>query len=437
MADGRADGKFRLANFPSLASLISHFDLVRLELINTGTELLLGNTVNTHLSYLGQKLFPLGLRLQRQICVPDGAAIKDVLKEAFPRADILLVTGGLGPTNDDITRELTAELLGLPLELNEVVAEEIRAYMAKRGKGFSDSNRRQAMVPRGALVLPNPNGTAPGLYLPKAEHPHIFLLPGPPRELYPMFENEVAPRLRGLLTQVPPACREWKFYGIGESELADRLEPLIEKIPGVEEIGYCAKSAEIHLRCVGSDAALDQVENLARNVYPNHLIGDGERELEHLVVELLAECGQRVCLAESCTGGLIAHRLTNISGASAVLDAAFVTYANSAKERLLGVDSETLRTQGAVSEAVARMMAEGCLRQSGADHALAATGIAGPMGGTEAKPVGTVYLAIASKNADTYVERAFFPVDRSTFKLRASQRALDLLRRRLLGLPWD
>ena len=414
---------------------VSCAELVRVDVINTGTELVLGRTLNTHLGYLGEKLFLAGLRIQRQVCVPDGEAIREVLAERLPAADILLVTGGLGPTSDDMTREITAELLGLELEFDEAVAANIRTYYASRHRPLGEGGRRQSMVPRGAEVLPNARGTAPGLYLPTTErNPHLFLLPGPPRELYPMFEDHVLPRLREMAGRQSVQSREWSFCGLGESQLAQELEPSLSKIPNLE-IGYCAKIAEVHLRCLGGEEALTEADGVVRRVYPYHLVSEDAETIEEVLVRLLVERGQRASFAESCTGGMLAHRLTNVPGASGALSESHVTYADEVKTRLLGVDARSIAEHGAVSQPVARQMAEGVLGLSAADHALGVTGIAGPGGGSGGKPVGRVFIGLASKDAETWVAKCFFPTDRETFKWRTTQRAFDLLRRRLLGYP--
>lgn len=408
---------------------------MRIDVINTGTELVLGRTLNTHLGYLGEQLFLLGLRIQRQIGIPDGDVIADVLKERFPYADVILVTGGLGPTSDDVTRELTAELLGRELFFDEAVAANIKKYYALRDRPLGEGGRRQAMVPEGSVVLPNNYGTAPGLYLPKtAGNPHLFLLPGPPRELYPMFEEYVRSLLSDIAGPSAMKSREWKFCGLGESELAEKLEGPLSEIPHLE-IGYCAKIMEVHLRCLGDEKTLAQADAIVRRIFPYHLVSDDLQSIEEVVVQLLTNRGQWVSFAESCTGGLLAHRLTNVSGASAVLAESHVTYANAVKIRLLNVDPRSIDELGVVSDVVASQMAEGLLRLSDADHAVGVTGIAGPTGGSEAKPAGTVFIALASKDAETHVEKRFYPTDRETFKWRATQRALDLLRRRLLGYP--
>jgi nicotinamide-nucleotide amidase len=413
---------------------------MRLELINTGTELLLGSTVNTHLSWLGQELLPLGLRIGRQVCIPDGDVIREALRETAGRADVVLVTGGLGPTSDDITREVTAEWLGLPLEEDAGVKAWITAYMAERGRPLSEAAKRQAMVPRGAEVLANPAGTAPGLYVPPMavpgtgmKSPHLFLLPGPPRELKPMVRDQVLPRLAAM---VGPALgmRNFHLAGLGETQVAEAVEGVLTGM-GIPEIGYCARAGEVIVRVFGTPEQLAAAEMLMAGTFPAQFFSSKDEELEQVVVGLLAKLGQWVSVAESCTGGLVAHRLTNVPGASAVVDRTFVTYANRAKSEVLGVPAELIAACGAVSRETAAAMAVGCLAASGADHALALTGIAGPGGGTEAKPVGTVFVALASKGGgEPVVGQHLFRVERETFKRMASQAALDLLRRRLIRM---
>ncbi|RFC51850.1 MAG: nicotinamide-nucleotide amidase [Verrucomicrobia bacterium] len=413
---------------------------MRLELINTGTELLLGSTVNTHLSWLGQEMLPLGLRIGRQVCIPDGDVIREALRETAGRADVVLVTGGLGPTSDDITREVTAEWLGLPLEEDAGVKAWITAYMAERGRPLSEAAKRQAMVPRGAEVLANPAGTAPGLYVPPMavpgtgmKSPHLFLLPGPPRELKPMVRDQVLPRLAAM---VGPALgmRNFHLAGLGETQVAEAVEGVLTGM-GIPEIGYCARAGEVIVRVFGTPEQLAAAEMLMAGTFPAQFFSSKDEELEQVVVGLLAKLGQWVSVAESCTGGLVAHRLTNVPGASAVVDRTFVTYANRAKSEVLGVPAELIAACGAVSRETAAAMAVGCLAASGADHALALTGIAGPGGGTEAKPVGTVFVALASKGGgEPVVGQHLFRVERETFKRMASQAALDLLRRRLIRM---
>ncbi len=418
---------------------------MRIDLINTGTELLLGQTLNTHAHWLGGEFFQLGLRIQRQVCIPDGDEIRLALLESIPRSDVIVVTGGLGPTSDDITREITAELLGMPLEQDGIVLEHIRAYLARRHRELNANSYRQAQVPCGARVLANRFGTAPGLYFPPqsgvmdgvAQTPHIFLLPGPPRELKPMWMDEVLPILRGLLTVEPPLLRNFKLFGLGEAQVAETLEEPL-RATGIMELGYCARPGEVMVRVIGSAAALDACGVLVRAAFGDRLFSETDEVMEQVVVRLLRQAGRTVATAESCTGGLMANRLTNVAGASEVFGWGFVTYANEAKERLLGVSASDLADHGAVSEPVVRAMAEGALGASGADYALAVTGVAGPGGGTAEKPVGTVWIALAARGrvagepVTTTVLREHFPFEREMFKAMTSQTALDMLRRRLV-----
>jgi len=410
---------------------------VRIEVLNTGTELLLGNTQNTHGGWFGRELFLMGLRIARQATVPDGDAIREAFEEMVVRADVVLITGGLGPTSDDLTREIVAETLGIDLHQDEQALRILEAFFALRNKPMVPANLRQAMVPTGADVLPNPNGTAPGLYLPPRINGRsncaIFLLPGPPRELYPMFHNEVAPRLRALAGVSDIATvAELKFTGIGESDFHHGIDAALAAIPGLE-YGYCARIGEVDLRLIGSPDAIAAARDLALASFGEKLISDDGSSLESTVVRLLREKGLKLATAESCTGGLIANRITNVPGASEVFTHGWVTYANEAKSSQLGVPMETIDANGAVSEPVARAMAEGALRESGADIAISVTGIAGPSGGTEEKPVGTAWLALAAKDTATIALKVYHPRNRKDFKQAVSQSALELVRRHVVG----
>ena len=403
------------------------------EVINTGSELLLGNTLNTHIAFLGQELFSLGLRVGRQVTVPDGEAIREALVESLTRARIIIVTGGLGPTTDDITREITAELLGLPLIEDPAVWKAIQDRFSRRGLEMTPRNRRQAQVPKGASVLANPYGTAPGLYLrhnASAQHVtrHVFLLPGPPRELRPMFQDLVAP----ILKQLMPGgagfqSRRWLVVGMGESKVEATVGEALLAIPGLE-LGYCARPGAVEVRCIGASEALAAAEAVITAKLPTQVAGEGGAPLEELVVHRLIALGKKLATAESCTGGYLAHKITNVPGASEIFVEGFVTYSNEAKTRDLGVPAALIQQHGAVSEPVARAMAEGAMRKAGSAFGLATTGIAGPGGGTPEKPVGTVFIALAIDEGETRVEQHSYATDRATFKELAVQTALDMLR---------
>jgi nicotinamide-nucleotide amidase len=408
---------------------------MRTIVINTGTELLLGDVLNTHLNFISREIFPLGLRIDSQITVPDGRPIRDALSESFPRAEIIFVTGGLGPTTDDITREITAELLGLELHHDPAVMSAITARAARRGFRLTGRISRQADVPEGGTVLPNEHGSAPGLYLAantKKKTPHLFLLPGPPRELHPMFRNSVLPILRELAPkQVLMQRKTYRIAGMGESLVEEAIGERLLAVPGIE-LGYCARPGEVDLRVIGDRPALDQVEKIVAEGLGAAVFSSDGSDLEETVVRLLVEQTSTLAIAESCTGGFVAHRITNVPGASAVFLAGYVTYSNEAKTAMLGINSELISKHGAVSAEVAQAMAEGAREKAKASFGLATTGIAGPGGGTKEKPVGTVFIALAAEGASTKVEQRFFPDDRPTFKLLTAQTALEMLRRSLV-----
>ena len=405
------------------------------EIVNTGTELLFGSVVNTHLAYLGQQLFSLGLRVDRQTTVPDGLAIADVVREATSRSQLVIITGGLGPTSDDVTREVVAELTGRTLRFDESVFARIEAHVLKRGFHFSDAIKRQAYVLEGATVLPNDFGTAPGLYLPATPaFPDLFMFPGPPRELHPMFQTYATPIIRKIVGHSDLRAMVFRTTGIGESAIQELVGADLSTIPAVE-VGYCAHVGAVDLRLIGTGSALEQGATIVRDKLDSYIVSADGRALEEIVVELLTKRNETLAVAESCTGGYLASCVTNVSGSSAVFLEGNVTYSNEAKIRALGVPGLLIERLGAVSEEVAAAMAEGARARSGASYALSTTGVAGPTGGTEEKPVGTVFIGLASAMGSTEVQKLFYPSDRLTFKQVVTQRALDLLRRRLSFSP--
>lgn len=405
---------------------------MKIEILNTGTELLLGTTRNTHGTWIGQELVKVGLRVQRQTTVPDGIAIETAIEESVPRSDALLITGGLGPTSDDITREAVAKVLGVEMIEDEAALRSLYEFFEKRGKPMVDANLKQAQNLVGADILPNPNGTAPGVYVPprlSGDHQcAIFLLPGPPRELYPMFHAEVVPRLKALSgVEKVAEVQELKFVGIGESDFHDGIDDVLAGIEGLE-VGYCARLGEVDLRLVGTPEVISKGRVIAKEAFGDFLVSDDGKSLEAEVVHEMTFKKLTLATVESCTGGLVTSRITDVPGASAVLTHGFITYANEAKEGLVGVKAETIALHGAVSEEVAAEMALGGLQSSGCDIAVSVTGIAGPGGGSEDKPVGTVCFGVATETGvETY--RECHPRNRVDFKQQASQRAMDLVRR--------
>ncbi|MEE2948325.1 MAG: competence/damage-inducible protein A [Verrucomicrobiota bacterium] len=417
-----------------------------IELITIGTELLLGQVLDTHQHWLGQRLAEHGRPLTRQLTVPDdGPAICGAVQVSLGRARLVITTGGLGPTDDDLTRRLLADLLGRPLSQDASVAAQINDYFRQRNRPMLESVLVQAQVPEGAVVFPNRHGTAPGLAIEvapnrfgdAAEPAWLILLPGPPRELRPMFAQQVLPFLE---EQWPLRqafhCRILRSLGIGESAVEEMLrEPLRSLKDRGLELGYCARIGQVDIRLSGSGpdmpTVIDEAEAAVRAVIGKHIYGTGEETVAQTVVARLNAASETVAVAESCTGGLLGHLITNVPGASAVFAGGVLSYSNDLKQKLLGVKASTLEQHGAVSKPVALEMAEGALNISGADHTLSVTGIAGPEGGTPDKPVGTVWLGLASRGQRPLALRKFYPFEREAFKHATVHQALDLLRRRL------
>ena len=421
---------------------------MHVELINTGSELMLGRVLNTHQHWLCRQLSDLGYQVNRQIAISDGARqIQEAVRESLTRSDLIIVTGGLGPTSDDLTRDLIAQLLGRELLLDAEVLKRLEEFVAKRRRVMPPSMKVQAMVPAGARVLQNDWGTAPGLaievrpnpFRPDGQVAWLILLPGPPRELRPMFKERVVPLLMEVAP--PPAklvCRILRTTGLGESSVEEKIAgPLQKLVAAGLDLGYCARIGEVEVRLAASgelaERLVDQAEVTVRQQLGSIIFAEGDETLEVTLVRMLTERGQTLALAESCTGGMVAHRITNVPGASTVLKCGLVTYSNEAKQNFLGVTAAALAEHGAVSEVVARQMAEGARQKCAADFAISITGIAGPGGGTEAKPVGTVFIALAQPKG-TIVQKNFNPFDRETFKYVTSQQALDFLRRALLDI---
>jgi len=403
---------------------------MRVEIINTGTELLLGRVANTHLEFLAGSLLGLGLRVERQVTVPDGVAIAEALDEAMARAGLVIVTGGLGPTSDDITRAAAAAAFGRKLIFHPEILAGIAGKFARRNIAMNDLQRPQALVPEGGVVLDNPNGTAPGLII-ENDKTVAVLLPGPPSELRPMWTDEALPWLRKKFAHRLAAVHEatLRILGLGETGVQILVEDEVKAL-GPVEIGYCARAGEVDLRLIAPDKNLiGKAAALARGKLGDAIYAEGGETMEQVVVRLARAAGKTVATAESCTGGLVANRITNVSGSSEMFRYGWVTYANEAKTTELGVPAALLEKHGAVSAEVAQAMAEGALKKSGADLAVAVTGIAGPTGGTPEKPVGLVYFGLATKEGTTQVVEKNLSQVRETFKHMAAQIALDLVRR--------
>lgn len=408
------------------------------EIVSVGTELLMGQIVNTDAQFIASHLAPLGYRALYQVTVGDNPArLAGVVQSALARADVLLFTGGLGPTDDDLTKETVAQALGLEMAVVPEEEARLRAYFASRGKQMTPNNLKQARFPTGSIILPNPNGTAPGCIM-EADGKAAILMPGPPRELYPMFRDHVLPYLEKR-SGVRLHSRELRIFGMGESEVTYRLRDLIAAQSNPTIAPY-VKTSEVTLRVTAQCQDDAEGERLVVPVIDTILARLGSivystngESLPALCVRLLLTQGATLAVAESCTGGMLASSIVDIPGCSACFLEGAVTYANGAKVRRLGVSEGTLATDGAVSLACAQQMAEGLRAGAGATYALATTGIAGPDGGTAQKPVGLVYVALAGPGR-TEVRKLCLSGDRARIRTAVTLHALDLLRRSLLGL---
>jgi nicotinamide-nucleotide amidase len=408
------------------------------EILSVGTELLMGQIANTDAQFLSRELNALGISVYHHTVVGDNPArLKQALELALSRADAVLLTGGLGPTEDDLTKETVAEYLGLPMEPDADSLRELEAFFGRLGRAMTPNNAKQGWFPKGSLILENPNGTAPGCIV-KAKNQTIVILPGPPRELQPMYLNHVKPYLEGLSDAVITS-KMLHVFGVGESEATYRLRDLIEGQTNPTIASYVG-AGDIILRVTarvkrGEDpsALLDPVVNtICERLYPCVFSTD-DMDLPQVVVKLLRERKQTLAIAESCTGGMMASMLVAVPGVSEALLEALVTYSNQSKQTRLGVSPETLETYGAVSAETAKEMACGVRETLHADFGLSSTGIAGPGGGTEDKPVGLVYLALSDEKG-CHVLELRQRRDREMNRRGASLNALELLRCALLGI---
>ena len=411
---------------------------MRAEMISVGTELLLGQIVDTNAPYLSTVLSALGIDVYYRITVGDNAArLAETLRTALSRADLVITIGGLGPTQDDLTKETIAEVLGEQMVIDPESEKVIRAFFERRGLQIAESNLKQALKPETGIAIPNSVGTAPGVIVEK-DGKIVIALPGPPGELMPMVERSVIPYLSAKTLGAPTVLvsRILRVCGIGESAAEEKVKdllssrnPTIAPYAGAGEVTF-----RITAKAANTDEALgliSELEQKARERLGDYVYGADDETLESVVVHALIERKLTLALAESCTGGLIAHRVTNVPDSSNTFLAGIVAYSNKAKTDFLGVPEDLICAHGAVSPEVAEAMADGASSQTGADIALGVTGIAGPGGGTPAKPVGLVYMGLRTPEG-TSVAKNLFGGSRTEIKLRASQAALNLVRMHLL-----
>lgn len=409
------------------------------EILAIGSELLMPGRSETNAVYLSAMLLECGVTVGARVTVADDASlVESAFRTALSRAELVIATGGLGPTEDDLTREAAAAALGRALRRDPEILVALKERFARYRRAMAPVNEKQADVIEGAIVLPNPRGTAPGQSL-EADGRWLVLLPGPPSEMQPMFEALVLPRLRARRAGAVLRRRVLRIASMSESDVEQAVAPVYKTFsnPRTTILGSPGQ-VELHLTAEGAspEAAEQHLETLAgamRERLPGRVYSEDGRELPEVVAALLCERGLSLALAESCTGGLLSARLSATPGASRYLERGYVTYSDAAKRELLEVDAGMLAREGAVSEAVARAMAEGARRAARADVGVGITGIAGPEGGTSEKPVGLVFLAIDGA-AGACVRRVLFPGERERVRFQATQAALEMLRRGLLGL---
>ena len=413
------------------------FETLTAEIIAIGSELLAPDRTDTNSLWLTEQLNRLGIEVKLKTIVgDDDARLEEAIKDATRRSKVVISTGGLGPTEDDITRKVTARALGRRLLLDEALLAGLRQRFQSFGVAMPERNSRQAMVIEEAEVLANPNGTAPGMFI---DHngTAIVLLPGPPREMKPMFENYVAHRLASRAGSQKVVRRMLRVAGMGESAVDERIAPIYSQYENPQTtILFNQSEIEIHLTARGrteadAEALLDRLSEQIEERLGNAVFAFAGETMEQVVGLKLSVGSYTLAVAESCTGGLLAQRLTEVPGSSKYFIEGVVTYSNDAKTRALGVEPILLLEHGAVSAPVAEAMAEGIRKRADTDFGLAITGIAGPDGGSEEKPVGLVYIALASESGTEH-RKLNLPGDRHLVRWRASQAALDLLRRRLI-----
>lgn len=402
------------------------------ELISVGTEILLGDILNTDAQFLSIELARLGISVIHQSTVGDNRErLLAQLKEAADRSDIIILSGGLGPTPDDLTKEVCCEFFGKKMFLHEPTVEKIKTYFSTKGMKMAQNNLKQAMLPKDCVIFPNDNGTAPGMAIEK-DGVHILVLPGPPRELKPMFRNCAVPYLMQFSDRII-VSHNIRTFGIGESLMAERINDLFDaENPTVAPY---AKDGEALLRVTAMARTKEEAENLCKPVIneiksrlDGFVYGVDYTCIEEAVIEKLKEKHMKVATAESCTGGLIAKRITDVPGASEVFDCGIISYANEIKHRVLGVSEDDLNKYGAVSEPVARQMAQGALKVSGADIAVSVTGIAGPDSDSTNKPVGLVYIGLADRDNVWVRELRTSRKDRSYNRYVSASNALNMIR---------
>lgn len=405
---------------------------MKAEIIAVGSELLLGQIVNTNAKLISNELQKIGIDVYYHTCVGDNKKrLNDVFKAAYSRSNLIILTGGLGPTKDDITKETISSCLGLPLEMEQDSLKKIKKYFTSKNKNMTENNLKQASIPKGSIAITNHRGTAPGVFL-KHEGKIIVMLPGPPQEMKPMLKDVINSYLLNMCDQIIYS-RVMKFYGIGESQLENEIQDLLlnQSNPTIAPL---AKMGEVTIRLTTkansknkAKAIIKPVEDEIKKRLNKFLYAYDNETIEQVVAKQLLKSSKTIAVAESCTGGLVGSKLTNVPGISEVFKYGVISYSNEAKQKLLGVKSSTLKKYGAVSRQTAEEMAIGIKNLSNSDIGVSITGIAGPEGGTAQKPVGLVYIGYADSNR-TCAKRCIFNGSRLEIRERSANTALHLVR---------
>ncbi|MFK8046847.1 MAG: CinA family nicotinamide mononucleotide deamidase-related protein [Halioglobus sp.] len=413
---------------------------LKVQLLLTGNEIMSGDTVDSNSALIARRLSELALSVYRKVTVGDDVPLlKEELAAMAAASDVIIINGGLGPTVDDLTAQVVAEVAGVPIEEHPEAVTHLESWCAKRNLTLNAANRKQAMLPKGSLIIDNPIGSAVGFEMLIGQC-RVMCTPGVPSELIAMMDLIIADLGQKLKRPAQRNIIRLQTFGLGESTAQQMISDQLKDWPEEVDLGFRAGAPQMEIKLTIDDSASIQAQQTCKaqleTLFGDHIIGEGDTLLAERVLELLREQGKTVTTAESCTGGLIASMLTRISGASSGFHGGFVTYENDIKHRILGVKQESLEEYGAVSEAVVKQMANGAMNKTGADFAIAVSGIAGPEGGTEEKPVGTVWLAWGGR--DNLRTRCLcWPVERTLFQTMVAAAGLDMMRRTLLGIKTE
>ncbi|MFW5793413.1 MAG: competence/damage-inducible protein A [Bacteroidota bacterium] len=410
------------------------------EIISIGDELLIGQVVNTNASWMSEKLNEVAVSVRYITTISDNEEdMMHLLETAYNRSDLVILTGGLGPTKDDKTKDVLVKFFNTSLELNETVLEDIKAYLNKRSVELNELNRNQAMTPKGCEIIRNPEGTAPGLVFKKKDKT-VIAVPGVPYEMKHMFDDHIIPTLKKSQKQRNIVHRTVLTQGMAEAMLAEKLEDWENELPEDIKLAYLPSSSTVRLRLSGKGKSREEVKekiqreiDKLKKIIPDYIYGYDDDTLEKIVIDILSKEDKTLSIAESCTGGYISHLITSVPGSSECFEGSVISYSNNIKEKHLNVPGDLIEKHGAVSSQVAEAMAEGVRKSFKTDYAVSVTGIAGPSGGTKEKPVGLVYIAVAAAD-NVYSKKYLFGDKRQRNIERSAVTALNMLRKEIKKL---